>query len=80
LQIGFVEKVIPSAINIYETFNAGGVRRVLAKNLQDAWVELYKATRIEKIPASRIFSPVLKVGFHQDQSWYICLIVIFRKE
>ncbi|XP_056019555.1 uncharacterized protein LOC125669622 isoform X2 [Ostrea edulis] len=62
VEIGFQEKVIPSAINIYETYHAGGVKRVMAKNPNGAWVELYKADRIKKISSSRIFSPVLSRG------------------
>ncbi|XP_061181819.1 uncharacterized protein LOC133190296 [Saccostrea echinata] len=60
VEIGFQEKVIPSSINIYETYHAGGVKTIKAKNPQNDWVILYQTQRVEKIKSSRIFSPPLK--------------------
>lgn len=61
LQIGFEQTVIPSEIKLYETYHAGGVSKIMAKNPAGHWVALYTAPRLENIKSSRIFSPNLTV-------------------
>lgn len=53
----FLEKVYPTEINIYETYNAGGTRKVEAKTDSGTWVTIYEAPKVEVIKASRIFKP-----------------------
>ncbi|XP_062607456.1 uncharacterized protein LOC134269272 [Saccostrea cucullata] len=63
-QVKFVEKVWITEINIYETLNAGAVKRILAKNKVDQWIEIFKVSQAHLVRKSRIFSPELqKVNF-----------------
>merc|ERR1712002_975261 len=55
----YENKVIPQSINIYETYYAGGVVGVDARDSEGQWHSLWTGTA-EKINESRIFSPPLK--------------------
>lgn len=68
----FAEKVYPTEINIYETYNAGGTKKVEAKTDSGTWVTLYEAQRVEVIKASRIFKP----AFIVSQS--CCYVIDFK--
>lgn len=57
IEVVFLEKVYPTEINIYETYNAGGTRKVEAKTDSGTWVTIYEAPKVEVIKASRIFKP-----------------------
>ena len=50
-----------SRIDIYETFHAGGVKAVLAKDPGGQWQQLWKTESVENIEQARIFSPPIKV-------------------
>ena len=58
----YEEKVYPTEINIYETYNAGGTKSISAKADNGEWVTLYKADKIEAIKSSRILKPRLIVS------------------
>ncbi|XP_062587704.1 uncharacterized protein LOC134249362 [Saccostrea cucullata] len=64
IQVKFVEKVWITEVNIYETYHAGAVTRILAKNKVNQWVVIFKVSHAHLIRKSRIFSPKLqKVNF-----------------
>lgn len=60
-QVKFHEKLILQEINIYETYHAGGVKRVLAKDPAGKWLKLYETNQVQNIAKSRIFSPTFTV-------------------
>lgn len=64
----FLEKVYPTEINIYETYNAGGTRKVEAKTDSGTWVTIYEAPKVEVIKASRIFKPPFIVS---QSCWFV---------
>ncbi|XP_062596583.1 F-box/LRR-repeat protein 4-like [Saccostrea cucullata] len=57
IEVKFEEKLYLNEINIYETYHAGGVKRVSAKDLAGNWVMLYQTNRCQNLQSSRIFSP-----------------------
>ncbi|XP_061181818.1 F-box/LRR-repeat protein 4-like [Saccostrea echinata] len=59
IEVAYDQKVYPQEINIYETLNSGGTKKVQAKADSGAWVTLYEAKTIECIKESRIFKPEL---------------------
>ncbi|XP_022313504.2 F-box/LRR-repeat protein 4-like isoform X2 [Crassostrea virginica] len=59
IEVVYEEKVYPTEINIYETYNAGGTKSISAKADNGEWVTLYQADKIEAIKSSRIFKPRL---------------------
>ena len=67
----YEEKVYPTEINIYETYNAGGTKSISAKADNGEWVTLYKADKIEAIKSSRILKPRLIVS---SPFIHICLL------
>lgn len=70
IEIGFEQTIIPSEIKLYETYHAGGVSKIMAKNPAGHWVALYTAPRLENIESSRIFSPNLTGNtFETNQLW-----------
>lgn len=62
-QVKFQKKVFLREINIYETYHAGGVKKISAKDMQGNWVMVYKTHRLQNIEKSRIFSPSFNVNF-----------------
>ena len=60
-QIKFPRKLFLNKINIFETYNAGAVVRIAAKDPQNQWVDVYNVTHAHLIRKSRKFSPKLKV-------------------
>lgn len=63
LQLEFEEYVHVAEIDIFETYNPGGV--VAIKGLDDTgiWRILWKTNKPKKLSNERIFSPVLVVSF-----------------
>ena len=61
LQIEYSEKVYIQQVAIYETYNAGAVTRVAARDDSGLWVTLWTG-RPQVIKSSRIFSPPIQVG------------------
>nr|XP_022313500.1 uncharacterized protein LOC111118373 isoform X1 [Crassostrea virginica]XP_022313502.1 uncharacterized protein LOC111118373 isoform X1 [Crassostrea virginica] len=59
IEISFERSVVPSEIKIYETYNAGGISRILARDPTNQWIVLYTAPRLECIKQSRIFCPTI---------------------
>ena len=47
-------------ISIFETYNAGAVARVAAKDPQNQWMHVYNVTHAHLIRKSRKFSPISK--------------------
>ncbi|XP_062566001.1 uncharacterized protein LOC134228360 [Saccostrea cucullata] len=60
IELKFPEKIWLSHVNIYEVYNAGAVTRILAKNGENRWVEIFKAPYAHLIKRARIFSPEIK--------------------
>lgn len=59
-------------IKLYETYHAGGISKIMAKNPAGHWVTLYTAPKLEIINSSRVFSPNLtvKMTIHDtDSKW-----------
>lgn len=70
IEIGFEQQVIPSVIKLYETYHAGGISKIMAKNPAGHWVTLYTAPKLEIINSSRVFSPNLTGNtFETNQLW-----------
>ena len=61
LQLQYDQALYVSRIDIYETFHAGGVKAVLAKDPGGQWQQLWKTESVEDIGQARIFSPPIKV-------------------
>lgn len=59
IEVAYGRKVFPQEINIYETLNSGGTKKVQAKTDSGTWVTMYEAKKIECIKESRIFKPEL---------------------
>ncbi|XP_062596734.1 uncharacterized protein LOC134258205 [Saccostrea cucullata] len=59
LEVQFLEKVWLTQVIIYETLNAGAVTRILAKNKENGWVEIFKVSKAQLIRKSRKFAPKL---------------------
>lgn len=74
----FLEKVYPTEINIYETYNAGGTRKVEAKTDSGTWVTIYEAPKVEVIKASRIFKPPFIVSQSADLLFVISFNHIYQ--
>ncbi|CAL1542132.1 unnamed protein product [Lymnaea stagnalis] len=60
IELEFEHPVTPSAINIYETYNPGGVIAIKVLNLYNKWELLWQTHTPEVLSSSRIFSPPLK--------------------
>ncbi|XP_062566002.1 F-box/LRR-repeat protein 4-like, partial [Saccostrea cucullata] len=60
IQVRFPEKVWLTEVNIYETYNAGTVKRILARDKENQWMEIFKVFRVHLIRKARKFSPKLK--------------------
>lgn len=52
----------PQEINVYETYHAGGTKKVQGKTDSGTWFTLYETDKIELIKESRIFKVPLKVS------------------
>lgn len=64
INLEFQEALYVTAIDIYETFHAGGVKAISGKDPGGAWVTLWSTDAVSVIGQARIFSPTLqKVGF-----------------
>nr|XP_022322052.1 F-box/LRR-repeat protein 4-like [Crassostrea virginica] len=68
IEIKFPRKLFLNKINIFETYNAGAVVRIAAKDPQNQWVDVYHARHAHLIRKSRKFSPKIKeVQFPVDE-------------
>ena len=59
IQLEFKHRRFIKQLDIYETFNAGCVINIMARNPDGSWQTLWNATSVEVIERSRIFSPTL---------------------
>jgi hypothetical protein len=63
-QVEFAEKLYVTAVEIYETLNAGAVIKVAAlDSARDQWISLWEADGLapQCIQTSRCFTPAIKV-------------------
>ncbi|KAK3091302.1 hypothetical protein FSP39_018785 [Pinctada imbricata] len=60
VELCYEEAVFIDEINIYETYHAGAVKRVAAKNPTGHWETIYETPRCQKINKSRIFTPPIQ--------------------
>ncbi|KAH9499206.1 hypothetical protein Btru_004449 [Bulinus truncatus] len=60
IEIEFEKAVTPEAINIFETYNAGGTVAVKAMNPFNQWEILWNTKAPKNLTYSRVFSPPLK--------------------
>lgn len=56
-QIEFLQKLFIENIDIYETYHAGGVMRILAKHPDGSWHTVWQTQNVSDLHSSRIFSP-----------------------
>ena len=63
LKVRYSTGVYVEMINIYETFNCGGVVRVSAMDESNQWHTLWSVPNPTRIQTSRIFSPPFDVRF-----------------
>ncbi|XP_067664338.1 TD and POZ domain-containing protein 3-like [Haliotis asinina] len=61
IELGYDTPVYMSSINIYETFNAGGVKKLSVRSPRGTWETIWETPRVQVIKASRIFSPDIKI-------------------
>ncbi len=61
IKVEFEKYVFVSEIEIYETYNAGGVKKIFTKAENEIWELLWETSQIEVIRNSRIFSPDFEV-------------------
>lgn len=60
IELEFEVAVCPTAINIYETYNPGGIMAVKILDQKGQWEKLWSTNRPTCLDQSRIFSPPLK--------------------
>ena len=60
IELEYEEAVFIHAINIYETFNAGGVKVISGRGPEGYWHTLWETTQVEYIDRARIFAPPLQ--------------------
>lgn len=60
IEVKFPRKIFITKVNIYETFHAGAVVKISAKDGQNQWVDIFNATHAQVIRESRKFSPQIK--------------------
>ncbi|XP_052719477.1 F-box/LRR-repeat protein 4-like isoform X2 [Crassostrea angulata] len=60
IEVKFPKKIFITKVNIYETFHAGAVVKISAKDGQNQWVDIFNATHAQVIRESRKFSPQIK--------------------
>ena len=60
-QVEFLQKLFIEKIDIYETYHAGAVKRVLAKHPNGSWYTVWQTQKVSVIKSSRIFSPSFDV-------------------
>ena len=59
IQLEFKHRRFIKHLDIYETFNAGCVIKIMGRDPDGSWQTLWNATSVEVIERSRIFSPTL---------------------
>ena len=69
LQVEFEEEVYIDRVDIYETYHAGAVTRVAAKDDGGSWVTLWSG-EAKVIKSSRIFSPTIQVSIIKINIFY----------
>ncbi len=57
----FAEKVYLDKVYIYETYYAGGVKRVSAKHPNGKWKELWSTEKVSVLSQARLFEPSFQV-------------------
>ena len=67
-QVEFSTAVNATAINIYEVFNAGGVKKVSARAADGSWTALWETQKVERITSARIFSPPIQVSLFAHEA------------
>nr|XP_034301073.1 uncharacterized protein LOC105335840 isoform X2 [Crassostrea gigas] len=60
IEVKFPRKIFMTKVNIYETYHAGAVVKISAKDGQNQWVDIFNATHAHVIRKSRKFSPQIK--------------------
>ena len=80
-QIKFPRKLFLNKINIFETYNAGAMVRIAAKDPQNQWVDVYHARHAHLIRKSRKFSPKIKACYNEIfyLNLFVCLFVCLRE-
>ncbi|XP_060068603.1 speckle-type POZ protein-like [Ylistrum balloti] len=67
LEVGFAEKLYLDEVHIYETYHAGSVHCIKAKNPDNTWVVIWTG-QTQNIRKSRIFKPdIVKKPFLTDE-------------
>ncbi|CAC5409331.1 unnamed protein product [Mytilus coruscus] len=65
VEVEFAEKIFIEKIDIYETYHAGAVKKILAKRPNGEWCTVWETSRAICQNSSRIFSPSFQVEFQE---------------
>eukprot|EP00105_Crassostrea_gigas_P023095 XP_011442822.1 PREDICTED: uncharacterized protein LOC105339108 isoform X2 [Crassostrea gigas] len=60
IEVKFPRKIFLTKVNIYETYHAGAVVKISAKDEDNQWVVIYNVTHAHVIRKARKFSPPIK--------------------
>ena len=75
-QVQFQTKVYPEKVEIYETYNAGAVKRLQFLQPNSKWLTAWETTTMQHIQKIRVFSPTFEVSFiafeYSNVFLYIC--------
>ena len=68
IEVEFDKPIYVTSIDIYETYNAGGVKSIFGRSVQGQWYLLWGTEQVQRIRHARIFSPILEkidIRIHQ---------------
>ena len=57
----FEKTLIPKAIEVYESYNAGAVKRIQVLQDVGKWQTVWETATVQQLKQLRTFSPTLKV-------------------
>ncbi|XP_052233558.1 uncharacterized protein LOC127846389 isoform X3 [Dreissena polymorpha] len=57
LEFQFATPVYVTKVDVYETYNAGGVKAVKCLDVSGTWITLWSTPQVSRIQSARIFSP-----------------------
>ncbi|XP_052223893.1 F-box/LRR-repeat protein 4-like [Dreissena polymorpha] len=57
LEFQFATPVYVTKVDVYETYNAGGVKAIKCLDVSGTWITLWSTPQVSRIQSARIFSP-----------------------
>ena len=70
LQVQYLRKVYPEKVEIYETYNAGAVKRLQFLQPNNKWYTAWETVNVQHIKKLRIFTPNFKVSSYSTFNKY----------